>query len=74
MKIDDFIYKLSRDEIQGLNEATTELQIAMIEKALFDARGEVSTAARYLNTNRTTLVEKIRKFSLQEYVQEMRSV
>ncbi len=40
------------------------IEIKLIEEALLQTNGNVSKAAKLLQTNRTTLVEKIRKFDL----------
>lgn len=41
-----------------------EMEVQLIQKALTQTNGNVSQAAKLLQTNRTTLVEKIRKFNL----------
>jgi sigma-54 specific flagellar transcriptional regulator A len=40
------------------------MEVKLIQKALDQTEGNVSQAAKLLQTNRTTLVEKIRKYEL----------
>lgn len=47
-----------------LKSYLVEMEIQLIQKALVQTDGNVSQAAKLLQTNRTTLVEKIRKFNL----------
>ena len=47
-----------------LKSYLVEMEIKLIEQALAQTQGNVSQAAKLLQTNRTTLVEKIRKFDL----------
>jgi sigma-54 specific flagellar transcriptional regulator A len=41
-----------------------ELETTFIKTALGDANGSVSAAARLLGLQRTTLIEKMKKFSI----------
>ncbi|MDG4812953.1 sigma-54 dependent transcriptional regulator [Hydrogenovibrio sp. 3SP14C1] len=47
-----------------LKSYLVEMEVQLIQKALVQTDGNVSQAAKLLQTNRTTLVEKIRKFNL----------
>lgn len=47
-----------------LKSYLVEMEVQLIQKALAQTNGNVSQAAKLLQTNRTTLVEKIRKFNL----------
>ncbi|PLA73911.1 sigma-54-dependent Fis family transcriptional regulator [Hydrogenovibrio sp. SC-1] len=47
-----------------LKSYLVEMEVQLIQKALEQTEGNVSQAAKLLQTNRTTLVEKIRKFNL----------
>ncbi len=47
-----------------LKSYLVEMEVQLIQKALVQTEGNVSKAAKLLQTNRTTLVEKIRKFNL----------
>ncbi|QCU90457.1 sigma-54 interaction domain-containing protein [Thiomicrorhabdus sediminis] len=47
-----------------LKSYLVEMEIQLIQKALNQTEGNVSQAAKLLQTNRTTLVEKIRKYEL----------
>ncbi len=51
---------------QGLDLKSylVEMEIQLIQQALSETEGNVSQAAKLLKTNRTTLVEKIRKYQL----------
>ncbi len=49
-----------------LKSYLVEMEVQLIQKALAQTEGNVSQAAKLLQTNRTTLVEKIRKFNLNE--------
>ncbi len=48
----------------GLKSYLIEVEVQLIQKALVQTGGNVSQAAKLLQTNRTTLVEKIKKFNL----------
>ncbi|KUJ71637.1 sigma-54-dependent Fis family transcriptional regulator [Thiomicrospira sp. WB1] len=54
------------DLSSGLNLKSylVDMEVQLIQKALAETEGNVSQAAKLLQTNRTTLVEKIRKFNL----------
>lgn len=58
------------NQLPNLNEGIdlksylVELEVQLIQKALDQTEGNVSQAAKLLQTNRTTLVEKIRKYDL----------
>jgi len=47
-----------------LKSYLVEMEVQLIQRALSQTDGNVSQAAKLLQTNRTTLVEKIRKFNL----------
>lgn len=47
-----------------LKSYLVEMEVQLIQRALQQTEGNVSQAAKLLQTNRTTLVEKIRKFNL----------
>jgi len=47
-----------------LKSYLVEMEVQLIQKALSQTDGNVSQAAKLLQTNRTTLVEKIRKYEL----------
>jgi sigma-54 specific flagellar transcriptional regulator A len=51
---------------QGLDLKSylVEMEVQLIQRALAQTEGNVSQAAKLLQTNRTTLVEKIRKYDL----------
>lgn len=52
------------EEGLDLKSYLVEMEVRLIQKALDQTEGNVSQAAKLLQTNRTTLVEKIRKFNL----------
>lgn len=52
------------DEGLDLKSYLVEMEVQLIQKALSQTEGNVSQAAKLLQTNRTTLVEKIRKYDL----------
>lgn len=52
------------NESLDLKSYLIDVEISLIQKALIQTEGNVSQAAKLLQTNRTTLVEKIRKFNL----------
>lgn len=54
----------SLSEGLDLKSYLVEMEVQLIQKALVQTDGNVSQAAKLLQTNRTTLVEKIRKFNL----------
>ncbi len=56
---------LNSREAFSLRDYMTEIETAFIRIALQDSEGSVSAAARRLGTQRTTLIEKMRKFSIQ---------
>lgn len=47
-----------------LKSYLVDMEVQLIQRALKQTEGNVSQAAKLLQTNRTTLVEKIRKFNL----------
>ena len=47
-----------------LKSYLVEMEVQLIQQALAQTEGNVSQAAKLLQTNRTTLVEKIRKYEL----------
>ena len=47
-----------------LKSYLVEMEVQLIQQALTQTEGNVSQAAKLLQTNRTTLVEKIRKYEL----------
>ncbi len=47
-----------------LKSYLVEMEVQLIQKALSQTEGNVSQAAKLLQMNRTTLVEKIRKYDL----------
>lgn len=56
--------RLPRDGID-LKQHLTEIEISLIEQALDECSGVVAHAANRLKIRRTTLVEKMRKYSIQ---------
>lgn len=48
----------------NLKSYLVEMEVQLIQRALQQTEGNVSQAAKLLQTNRTTLVEKIRKYDL----------
>jgi len=48
-----------------LRDHIANIEINLIKQALVQANGVVAHAAKLLNTRRTTLVEKLRKYGLQ---------
>ena len=60
----DLSHALSLNDGIDLKSYLVEMEIQLIQKALEQTEGNVSKAAKLLQTNRTTLVEKIRKFNL----------
>lgn len=52
------------DEGLDLKSYLVEMEVQLIQRALSQTEGNVSQAAKLLQTNRTTLVEKIRKYDL----------
>lgn len=52
------------EEGLDLKSYLVEMEVQLIQQALSQTDGNVSQAAKLLQTNRTTLVEKIRKFNL----------
>ncbi len=57
---------LSVDPSLGLNEALSRLEQLLIRRALDDSGGNRSQAARQLGIPRTTLLDRIRKYALEE--------
>jgi len=55
---------LNLEEGLDLKSYLVEMEVKLIQKALLQTEGNVSQAAKLLQTNRTTLVEKIRKYDL----------
>ncbi|WP_275595628.1 sigma-54 interaction domain-containing protein [Thiomicrorhabdus lithotrophica] len=55
---------LDLDEGLDLKSYLVDMEVQLIQKALSQTDGNVSQAAKLLQTNRTTLVEKIRKYDL----------
>jgi len=55
---------LNLGESLDLKSYLIDVEIQLIQKALIQTDGNVSQAAKLLKTNRTTLVEKIKKFKL----------
>ncbi|MCK6548627.1 sigma-54 dependent transcriptional regulator [Myxococcota bacterium] len=51
----------------GLEEEVKRVEILMIRNALTETRGNKSAAARKLNMNRTTLIEKIRRLGAEHF-------
>ena len=49
----------------NLKDYLAEIEIAFIKAALAEAGNSVSSAARILGYQRTTLIERMRKFSVQ---------
>ena len=49
---------------QDLKEYLTDLERSLIQQALDDAQGVVARAAEKLHIRRTTLVEKMRKYKI----------
>ena len=62
--IAEFSRSPSLDEGLDLKLYLIEVEVQLIQKALTQTKGNVSQAAKLLQTNRTTLVEKIKKFNL----------
>ena len=54
----------SLDDGLDLKSYLVDMEVQLIQKALSQTDGNVSQAAKLLQTNRTTLVEKIRKYEL----------
>lgn len=52
------------EEGLDLKSYLVDMEVKLIQKALDQTEGNVSQAAKLLKTNRTTLVEKIRKYEL----------
>ncbi|WP_019556723.1 sigma-54 interaction domain-containing protein [Thiomicrorhabdus arctica] len=52
------------DDGLDLKSYLVEMEVQLIQRALSQTDGNVSQAAKLLQTNRTTLVEKIRKYEL----------
>lgn len=52
------------DDGLDLKSYLVEVEVQLIQRALSQTEGNVSQAAKLLQTNRTTLVEKIRKYEL----------
>ena len=50
------------------------IELALIRQALRQSSGVVAHAAKLLNTRRTTLVEKLRKYGLQRETSEAAEV
>lgn len=60
----DLAKALSLNDGIDLKSYLVDMEIQLIQQALAQTDGNVSQAAKLLQTNRTTLVEKIRKFNL----------
>jgi len=59
--------KMKYADLKGgidLKSYLVEMEVQLIQQALTQTEGNVSQAAKLLQTNRTTLVEKIRKYEL----------
>jgi transcriptional regulator with PAS, ATPase and Fis domain len=57
---------ISKSEAFDLRDYLQEVEGAFIRHALEDAQGSVSKAARTLGLHRTTLIEKMKKLSLED--------
>jgi sigma-54 specific flagellar transcriptional regulator A len=51
-----------------LNQILLSTEMALIKRALKESNGVVAQAARKLNIQRTTLIEKMRKFGLKKHI------
>lgn len=60
----DSVATLNIEDGLDLKSYLVDMEIQLIQKALEQTEGNVSQAAKLLKTNRTTLVEKIRKYEL----------
>ncbi|BBP45534.1 hypothetical protein THMIRHAS_09070 [Thiosulfatimonas sediminis] len=62
----DHVSEMAFDFEKGLDLKSylVEMEVKLIQQALAQTDGNVSQAAKLLKTNRTTLVEKIRKYDL----------
>ena len=60
----DSVATLSLEDGLDLKSYLVDMEVQLIQKALEQTEGNVSQAAKLLKTNRTTLVEKIRKYEL----------
>ncbi len=54
----------SLDEDKSLKEKLAEFEKKLIKKALIESEGNVTKTAKTLNVQRTTLIEKINKYSI----------
>ena len=59
-------YAQFRDQGKGLKEMLSDIEEDIIEKALEDVNGNVSRCAKLLSMQRTTLIERIKKYGLNE--------
>ena len=59
-------YAQFRDQGKGLKEILSDIEEDIIEKALEDVNGNVSRCAKLLSMQRTTLIERIKKYGLNE--------
>jgi sigma-54 specific flagellar transcriptional regulator A len=65
MKIQPNVHHLPEKGV-NLKESVKKFEIAYIEQALSEEDGVVARAAKRLGMQRTTLVEKMRKYHLQK--------
>ena len=54
----------SLDKDKSLKEKLAEFEKKLIKKALIESEGNVTKTAKTLNVQRTTLIEKINKYSI----------
>ena len=59
-------YAQFRDQGKGLKEMLSDIEEDIIEKALEDVNGNVSRCAKLLSMQRTTLIERIKKYGLNQ--------
>ena len=59
-------YAQFRNQGKGLKEMLSDIEEDIIEKALEDVNGNVSKCAKLLSMQRTTLIERIKKYGLKE--------
>jgi DNA-binding NtrC family response regulator len=57
--------------VKTFKQEVEALEQDLIERALRDCSGNISQSALYLGLNRTTLVEKMRKYATKLFMKEL---
>ena len=67
----DFGISQSVERIQTLSEIMDEFERRVIMRVLAEAKGNQTHAARHLGVHRNTIVDKVKRYQLQDYIAEV---